>query len=69
MTKITAGKSSQFKEGSARAKLLALAIKSGSVEKFLARAGEPSGGPAKDYLSMFARMGLVKFAKSAGAGR
>ena len=67
--KIKAGKEAPYKEGSARAKLLALALKSGSTEKFLAKAGKPSGGSATDYLSLFVRDGAVKLAKSAAAGK
>lgn len=57
---ITAGKASPFREGSARATLLALAIKSHTVGKFIANAGKPSGGTATAYLSLFVRGGFVK---------
>ena len=57
---ITAGKVSPFREGSARATLLALAIKSHTVGKFIANAGKPSGGSATAYLSLFVRGGFVK---------
>jgi hypothetical protein len=61
--KITKGKNeASYKEGSARAKLLTLAIKSGTREAFLKAAKKPSGGPATDYLSMFVRGGFVKLA-------
>ena len=49
-----------YTEGSARAKLLALAGKTKTVGEFLKRAGEPSGGPAADYLSLFVRDGAAK---------
>jgi hypothetical protein len=49
--------------------LLALAIKSGTREKFLKAARKPTGGSATDYLSMFVREGAVKLAKSAAAGK
>jgi hypothetical protein len=67
--KILKGKESPYKEGSARAKLLTLAIKSGTTEKFLKAAKKPTGGPATDYLSLFVRDGAVKLAKSAAAGK
>lgn len=49
-----------YREGSARAELLNLAVKSGTVEKYFAAAGKPKGGSASAYLSVFRKDGVVK---------
>lgn len=73
--KIVAGsKKVEFVEGSARAKLLALALRSGTVGKYMKAAGKPTGGAANAYLSMFCRLGAVKVVapaktKAAAAGK
>ena len=58
--KISAGKESPYREGSARAELLNKALKAKTVGAFLKSAGEPSGGSARAYLHLFVREGVVK---------
>ena len=58
--KISAGKESPYREGSARAELLNKALKAKTVGAFLKSAGEPSGGSARAYLNLFVREGVVK---------
>ncbi len=60
--KISAGKESPYREGSARAELLNKALKAETVGAFLKAAGEPSGGSARAYLNLFAREGVIKIA-------
>lgn len=49
-----------YRDGSARAELLKLAVKSGTVGKFYDAAGKPSGGSASAYLGVFVRDGHLK---------
>ena len=49
-----------YREGSARATLLLLAANAGTVEKFLKKAGEPSGGSPTAYLALFVKAGHLK---------
>lgn len=58
--KIVAGKESPYREGSARAELLAKALKGKTVGGFLKIAGEPSGGSPTSYLHLFVREGVIK---------
>src|SRR6266478_984353 len=48
-----------YREGSARQKLLDLAVKTGTVGKFYDAAGKPKGGSASAYLGVFVRDGHV----------
>lgn len=50
-------KNPPYREGSARQNLLNIAAKAGTVGKYLAAAGEPTGGSPTAYLNLFVKEG------------